>query len=112
MSILAIPANTNECYKNLAIAIVEQGISDFEDDLRKNHGLDRLVIKKKWKKWFMSDWVSLLIDADGLSLYEKVLDNFEKTGRCFTKITPMKKADEDVKVLERKEMRLRKRKEA
>ena len=76
-------------WRNLAIGIVEGNIMDLDRILRRKaegrSKIDDEIISKEVYDFFHSGWfVFLTMDKiDGPSFYDKLLDNFEKTGSVY-----------------------------
>lgn len=80
----------NKQYKKLAVAIVDQAIKDFGEDLKYPCSSQaKLKMLLHWKKWFTSQWFGILMESDGLAIYNQVLYNFERHGGVYQKTTYM-----------------------
>lgn len=70
-------------YKSLGVAIVRQAVEDMQDDLKKNREIERKRILEPYRRFFFSDYCTILIDSSGPAIYYKALDNFYTYGNVY-----------------------------
>ena len=78
--------SVNDAYDRLAKAIVYLSISDMNTELKKSSGTKREEVFRYWRKWFSSDYFTMLMDSDGEAIFEQLKKNFFDTGNVWAKI--------------------------